>query len=508
MTALSIQPTYPIFTDVDGSPLQDGFVYIGAAGEDPESNPIRAYTDPELTVEVEQPIRTRNGYPSIAGQTVRLYVNSDYSIVAKNRNFFNVYESATATERYSQDVITGGSGSISKIGYKFDPLLGGYPEAAIVLRGDETGYWQNTVNGNNTNPDASGAGWQAFPPQSDLSGVSAQGGWMATGVVMQDARSLCVASNGDIYGIGRNGASAVIYKVDLSGNVTTTSISTGFNHSMAFAIKEMSDGNIYFGINLGTEYLKIGKINVSTFSASIVFTAGEVTFGYPSLADGGNGNLYFICGGDVGSIKQLRKYNFLTGVTTVAHTLPESAGINGAVSVTRKLSKIYVGYSTYTGLSTNLSGLEIIESLNTADSFSSIYTSVLDGDIVSTVSIASNDDNVLHVQFTKAGYISVAKVVNGALNILHRIKSPAGIYVLEGSSLEFLNGNFYFSSYVNDWASINIYRMDASENVYRHSSSATLPTFGNDAYTIMQDGGVARLYTPASGAPNELALSI
>ena len=29
MSALSIQPTYPIFTDIDGQPLEAGYVWIG-----------------------------------------------------------------------------------------------------------------------------------------------------------------------------------------------------------------------------------------------------------------------------------------------------------------------------------------------------------------------------------------------------------------------------------------------------------------------------------------------
>ena len=43
MSALSIQPTYPIFTDIDGQPLEDGYVWIGTANLDPQTNPINVY---------------------------------------------------------------------------------------------------------------------------------------------------------------------------------------------------------------------------------------------------------------------------------------------------------------------------------------------------------------------------------------------------------------------------------------------------------------------------------
>lgn len=105
MTALSIQPPYPIFTDTDGSPLNSGYIYIGVANLDPQTNPIAVYWDAALTVPVAQPIRTINGYPSKNGSPARLYVNNNYSIKVLNVVSSLVYSSLTATERYS-DVVT------------------------------------------------------------------------------------------------------------------------------------------------------------------------------------------------------------------------------------------------------------------------------------------------------------------------------------------------------------------------------------------------------------------
>jgi hypothetical protein len=105
MSALSIQPTYPIFTDIDGQPLENGYVWIGTTNLDPQTNPINVYWDKALTIQATQPIRTLGGYPSNSGTPARLYVNSDYSIRVQNRNGSTVYSALAATERYNSIVV-------------------------------------------------------------------------------------------------------------------------------------------------------------------------------------------------------------------------------------------------------------------------------------------------------------------------------------------------------------------------------------------------------------------
>jgi len=67
MSALSIQPTYPIFTETNGLPLENGYIWLGTANLDPQGNPINVYWDAALTIPAGQPIRTLNGYPSRNG---------------------------------------------------------------------------------------------------------------------------------------------------------------------------------------------------------------------------------------------------------------------------------------------------------------------------------------------------------------------------------------------------------------------------------------------------------
>ena len=107
MTTLSIQPPFPLITDIDGQPLEDGYIWIGVATLPPIGNPVAVYWDAALTQPAALPVRTRGGYPVNNGTPARLYVGSDYSIQVQNKNGSVIYSAPVATERYSDPVITG-----------------------------------------------------------------------------------------------------------------------------------------------------------------------------------------------------------------------------------------------------------------------------------------------------------------------------------------------------------------------------------------------------------------
>jgi hypothetical protein len=107
MSTSSVQPPYEIFTDIDGQPLEDGYIWLGTAGLPAISNPITAYWNAALTIPATQPIRTTGGYPMNAGTPARIYVAaSDYSILVQNKNGSSIYSSLNATERYSSALVT------------------------------------------------------------------------------------------------------------------------------------------------------------------------------------------------------------------------------------------------------------------------------------------------------------------------------------------------------------------------------------------------------------------
>jgi hypothetical protein len=100
MPALSIQSPYLTFTDSDGQPLENGYVWIGQANLDPQVNSINVFWDAALTIPAGQPIRTLGGYPVYNGAPARLYVNSDYSIRVMNKNGSVLYSAPESTNRY------------------------------------------------------------------------------------------------------------------------------------------------------------------------------------------------------------------------------------------------------------------------------------------------------------------------------------------------------------------------------------------------------------------------
>jgi hypothetical protein len=115
MALTQVTGPYPIFTDLDGSPLDDGYLYIGAINDDPETNPIQVFFDSNLTIPATQPIRTSNGYAYRNGTPALLYAGGEFSITIRNkRNEFVLY---------------------SPVGYGFDPAA----VSASVVKNDFIG---------------------------------------------------------------------------------------------------------------------------------------------------------------------------------------------------------------------------------------------------------------------------------------------------------------------------------------------------------------------------------
>jgi hypothetical protein len=117
--ATSILPQYPIWSEIDGSPLEDGYIYIGIAGLNAESNPQTVYWDGALSVTAAQPIRTLNGYPARSGSPAMMYVAGDFSIVVRDKagvliyaSLFNTYTDnfgTMANQNANAVAITGGT---------------------------------------------------------------------------------------------------------------------------------------------------------------------------------------------------------------------------------------------------------------------------------------------------------------------------------------------------------------------------------------------------------------
>jgi hypothetical protein len=97
MAAQQIREPIAVYTDTDGTPLEDGYIFIGVEGLNPKTNPLQAYWDVDLTVPATN-IRTKGGYASNNGTPGRLFVSAEYSILVKNKAGEIIYSILTTAD--------------------------------------------------------------------------------------------------------------------------------------------------------------------------------------------------------------------------------------------------------------------------------------------------------------------------------------------------------------------------------------------------------------------------
>jgi hypothetical protein len=112
MSAISVQTPFPIFNDIDGQPLEGGYVFVGVANLDPQVNPVAVFFDEALTQPAGQPIRTIGGYAVNSGTPANLYTVSDYSIRVTNKNSSVIYSAPIAQNylTFPEDLAAVGTG--------------------------------------------------------------------------------------------------------------------------------------------------------------------------------------------------------------------------------------------------------------------------------------------------------------------------------------------------------------------------------------------------------------
>lgn len=109
MSAVNVNALYPIFTDIDGQPLEDGYVWIGVTGLEPQANPQTAYWDAALSQVVTQPVRTRGGYPLNGAAIGRLFTAAPYSIKVQNKRTSTIATDLSASSGSGVGSISFGS---------------------------------------------------------------------------------------------------------------------------------------------------------------------------------------------------------------------------------------------------------------------------------------------------------------------------------------------------------------------------------------------------------------
>ncbi len=76
---------FPLFLNARGQPLDNGKVYIGTSGADPETSPLDTFWDEALSIPAAQPLRTRGGMIVNGASPAQVCVDEDnYSIRTKD----------------------------------------------------------------------------------------------------------------------------------------------------------------------------------------------------------------------------------------------------------------------------------------------------------------------------------------------------------------------------------------------------------------------------------------
>ncbi len=115
---LQIQSPFQQLFDTNGSPLDDGSVYIGTANTNPETNPIAIYWDDAGTIPAAQPLRTLNGYIVRSGTPARVYTSAeDFSLTVKDKQGRTVLSVLDATSLSNLQSSLAASGGSSLVGF-------------------------------------------------------------------------------------------------------------------------------------------------------------------------------------------------------------------------------------------------------------------------------------------------------------------------------------------------------------------------------------------------------
>jgi hypothetical protein len=139
-----ISSPFPVFTDTDGLPLENGYIDIGVAGLNPLSNPIQVYWDEALTIPATN-IRTTRGYPARNGSAAFIYAPpGDFSLMIRNKNGVVIFSNLNVIDNIIviQNNILNIDGRLTTVETDYAPLaspaLTGTPTAPTPALTDDS----------------------------------------------------------------------------------------------------------------------------------------------------------------------------------------------------------------------------------------------------------------------------------------------------------------------------------------------------------------------------------
>ena len=116
------------------------------------------------------------GFPAITMQSI-----SSGGVPPAGQDFNGILYEITSAIRWA---MAGGTYSYDST-FASDSNVSGYPKGALLLKTALTGFWFNTVDGNTTNPDTGGAGWEDLATAlGALGGGGTNGGYAGVQVLV------------------------------------------------------------------------------------------------------------------------------------------------------------------------------------------------------------------------------------------------------------------------------------------------------------------------------------
>jgi hypothetical protein len=95
---LPVESPFKTYTDVDGKPLENGYVYFGVANQNPITSPVTVYWDAAGTQPAAQPLRTVGGYIMRAGTPANVFYSGSYSELVQDHKGRQVFFARTSTD--------------------------------------------------------------------------------------------------------------------------------------------------------------------------------------------------------------------------------------------------------------------------------------------------------------------------------------------------------------------------------------------------------------------------
>jgi hypothetical protein len=257
MSAVTVNTPYPTFTDIDGQPLEDGYVWIGVSGLEPQANPQTAYWDAALTLTVTQPVRTRGGYPLNGTAIGRLYTGSPYSIKVQNKNSSTLVLDLTGAAG-------SGVGSISFGSTGLTPAVA--TDGDVVVAGTLA-----VANGGTGVTTATGTGSVVRATSPTVTGPTVSSGNLAFSGTAQritgDFTNATVANRLMFQNSVTNGATIV---GALPNGTSVTSVFRGFNNS-----DPTNAGQATIGINSASGFFDVAITGTGTYLPMTFNTGGS-----------------------------------------------------------------------------------------------------------------------------------------------------------------------------------------------------------------------------------------